>query len=55
MLVVFYVGGLVAEGWARPEGAAWFALAGLPTLELIALMLYVRFRGVEARRAQTGG
>ena len=55
MLVVFYVGGLLAEGWARPERAPWFALAGLATLELIALMLYVRFRGVEARRAQAGG
>jgi uncharacterized membrane protein len=55
MLVVFYVGGLLAEGWARPErAAAHFALAGLATLEVIALMLYVRFRAVEARRAQGG-
>ena len=52
MLVVFYVGALLAEGWARPERAPWFALAGLATLEVIALMLYVRFRAVDARRAQ---
>lgn len=54
MLVVFYVGALLAEGWARPQRGPWFGLAGLATLEVIALMLYVRFRAVDARRALAG-
>ena len=55
MLVVFYVGGLLAEGVSDPlHRTVAFALAALATAEFIALMLYVRFRAVEQRRAASG-
>lgn len=52
MLIVFYVGGFLAEGWANPDGATRaFALATLAAAEFIALVLYVRFAAVDRRRA----
>lgn len=52
MLIVFYVGGLLAEAWANPESATRaFALALLAAAEFIALVLFVRFAAVDRRRA----
>jgi len=52
MLIVFYVGGFMAEAWANPESATRaFALASLAAAEFIALVLYVRFAAVDRRRA----
>jgi uncharacterized membrane protein len=52
MLVVFYVGGFLAEAWADPAGATRaVALASLAAAEFIALVLYVRFAAVDRRRA----
>jgi uncharacterized membrane protein len=52
MLIVFYVGGLLAEAWANPAGASRaFALALLGAAEFVALVLYVRFAAVDRRRA----
>ena len=54
MLIVFYIGGLLAEAWANPDGAARaFALASLAALEFVALVLYVRFAAVDRRRASS--
>jgi len=56
MLVLFYVGGFLMEAWARPHRAALsIALAALAAGEFCALLLYVRFRAAEARRAAQGG
>lgn len=52
MLVVFYVGGLLAEAWANPASAPRaFALALLAAADFIALVLFVRFAAVDRRRA----
>jgi uncharacterized membrane protein len=52
MLIVFYIGGLLAEAWANPDSARRaFALALLGAVEFIALVLYVRFAAVDRRRA----
>lgn len=56
MLIVFYVGGFLMEAWSQPQRrVVAVTLAALATVEFIALMLYVRFRAVEARRAAQGG
>ena len=53
MLLVFYVGACLMEATARPDHrAAALALASVSALEFCALMLYVRARSVEKRRAQ---
>jgi uncharacterized membrane protein len=52
MLVVFYIGGFLAEAWANPRSATpAFALALLGAAEFVALVLYVRFAAVDRRRA----
>jgi uncharacterized membrane protein len=52
LLVVFYVGGFLMEGWAHPRRSTLsFALAALAAIEFCALMFYVRFRAVDRRRA----
>lgn len=52
MLVVFYIGGFLMEAWANPEIARTaVALAILAAVEFCALLLYVRFAAVDARRA----
>jgi len=52
LLVVFYVGGLLAEGYATPSHrAAMFLLALVAAVEFVALLLYVRVSA--ARRAAT--
>jgi len=52
MLVVFYVGGFLMEAWANPEtGRTAIVLAILAATEFCALVLYVRFAAVDARRA----
>jgi uncharacterized membrane protein len=52
MLIVFYVGGLLAEAWANPDsGPRAMALASLAALEFIALVSFVRFAAVDRRRA----
>ena len=52
MLVVFYIGALLAEAWANPEGATRaFALASLALVDFFALVFYVRFAAVDRRRA----
>lgn len=52
LLLIFYVGGFLMEAWAQPPRATVaFGLAALAGVEFCALMLYVRFRAVEQRRA----
>ena len=52
MLIVFYIGALLAEAWANAEGATRaFAMASLAAVEFLALVLYVRFAAVDRRRA----
>jgi len=51
MLLVFYVGGLLAEGYANHQHrTALFALAALAMLEFCCLVLFVRF-GARERQA----
>lgn len=53
MLLVFYVGGLLAEGYASPQHrTALFGLSALATVEFCCLVLFVRFG---ARERQVRG
>ena len=55
LLVVFYVGGLLAEGYATPSHrAAMFLLALVAAVEFVALLLFVRVTAA-LRRAATAG
>lgn len=52
MLIVFYIGALLAESWSQPgRRALSIGLAALATVEFVALLLYVRFRRVDRLRA----
>lgn len=52
MLLVFYVALLLAEATANPARRPFvLALAVIAAIEFCALLLYVRARSVEARRA----
>jgi uncharacterized membrane protein len=52
MLLVFYLGALLLEATANPARRPLaLALAVIAAIEFCALMLYVRARAVEARRA----
>jgi uncharacterized membrane protein len=51
LLIVFYAGGLLAEGYAAPaHRAAMFLVALVAAIEFVALVLYVR---INARYAAT--
>ena len=53
LVVVFYVGGLLAEGYATPSHRVWmFLLALAGAIEFVALLLYVRVSAA-LRRAAT--
>lgn len=52
LLLAFYVGAFLMEAWAQPPRApVAIALALLAAAEFCALLLYVRFRAVDQRRA----
>jgi uncharacterized membrane protein len=52
MLIVFYAGGFLMEAWANPETSRMaIPLAIVAAVEFCALVLYVRFAAVDARRA----
>lgn len=50
LLIVFYTAGLLVA-YKTAGGAGWLSLATLSALEFVALVLYVRFAAVDARRA----
>lgn len=50
LLVVFYAGGLLVAA-KTGGGVGWLALATVSATEFVALVLYVRFAAVDARRA----
>jgi uncharacterized membrane protein len=52
LLIVFYVGGFLMEAFSRPaRDAVALGLATTGAFEFVALVLFVRLRAVEARRA----
>lgn len=55
MLLVFYVGGYLAAGYANPAGKwACFGVAALAALEFVSLSTYVKARARERAFLQQG-